>query len=433
MHRLRRIPMLAQSRSSCMAMRSLATAVLTLFSMLLCGTVCRLAAPESAPTVQEAIASVVKRTPMSRPTSQPATQPVDLEILVARYGANGKWIDVTDAIRKRVRADILEIPAGNSIAGDPAFGLPKSLQVEYRLGNQRGGAQVGEGETLRLPPQVEIPPTWRSIQTPEQLVALAKACPAEVGFYGRNLLTGQTVEYRADQPFGLASIVKLFVLAEVMHQVQQGELSMTEHVSPPKGQSIRDALDAMIGQSDNAATNALAASVGYDRVNALPEMLGLAGLSAQVLPEPGVLESVLDQRVSGRKVLPRTTRPPQHGTARGMVGYFEKLHLRELVNAEVSRRVLEVLTRHPKPFAPCATPPQCISVGKGGSLLWVRPSRQKYSMGGWAIYIRDEDGRIAVTLCVLCEWFPDGVSSDAQYKWCSTLSDCIVAILLQDR
>lgn len=424
---------------SLMVKRFSAAIVLALLGMSLYRIgIAKPAAPQAIPTLQECIASVVGRIPASQPKSRPAAQPVDLEILVARYGANGDWIDVTDEVRKRVRDDALEIHAGNSIAGDPAFGALKSLRVEYRLGGQRGVEKVGEGETLWLPPQPETQPTWRSIRTPEQLVALAKTCPAEVGFYGKNLLTGRTVAYRADQPFCLASIVKLFVLAEAMHQVQQGGLSVTEHVSlnpsdPSKTQSVKKALDAMIGQSDNAATNALAARVGYNRVNALPEMLGLVGLSDQVLPEPGVLSSVLDQRVYGEKILSQKTRLPQHGTARGMVGYFERLHNRKLVNPEVSRRVLEVLERNPKAFAPRATPLECRSVGKGGSLRWIRLFHKQYNMGGWVIYIFGEDRQVAVTLCVLCEWFPDGVSGETQFQWCSTLSDCIVSILLRSR
>lgn len=57
--------------------------------------------------------------------------------------------------------------------------------------------------------------------------------------------------------------------------------------------TISDALDKMIGISDNEATDALAARVGYDGVNALPGQLGIAGLSDKILPEPGIFGKAL--------------------------------------------------------------------------------------------------------------------------------------------
>ena len=49
------------------------------------------------------------------------------------------------------------------------------------------------------------------IKTPgtlEELLELARKCPAEVGFYGRNFRSGNEVEYRPDQ----GSVIRYFVI-----------------------------------------------------------------------------------------------------------------------------------------------------------------------------------------------------------------------------
>jgi len=389
-------------------------------------------------TVDMAIRNILHPSTQTAPASRPSEQAADLEILGARYGTCGKWIDLTERVRKQVHDGRLTIRVSPWLAGDPIFGVRKSLQVDYRLGGQVHRNSGCDFEMLRIPPSPEGLDAWQTIRTREQLIALAKACPAEVGFFGKSFATGQTVEYRADQPFCLASIVKLFVLAEVMRQAETGRLDLSEWVTVGSGDEaetmrIDPALDAMIGRSDNEATGALAARVGYEQVNALPGQLGLQGLAAQVLPAPGVLDGVLDKRVFGRRVLDASELLPQHGTARGLVGFFELLAQERVVDARVSRRVLEVLERNPMSVAGRAVPIECMSVGKGGSVGWYRPFRPPYEMIGWAIMIYGPDQRPSMAFCVLCEWFPKGMSEAERPQWLHTLSDCIVNVLTMPR
>ena len=275
-----------------------------------------------------------------------------------------------------------------------------------------------------------------SVATADALLKLVEQCPAEVGFYGRNLRTGRTVEYRPDQPACLASIVKLFTLLEVMKQVDDDKIRLTDTVAlsrkdKTKDITIADALDLMIGKSDNAATDSLTALVGYDNVNGLPRKLGIAGLSQKILPKPGVLQKVLDKRVfAGARLAVSNNILPQHGTARGMVKYFELLDRGTLLSPGISRRVLEVLDRNPKGFAPGA-PVYFKSVGKGGSIIWKRPGREQYNMMGWALYLGDENTSLA--LCLWCERFPENTNEESKWNWCYALSDSIVNALLGNR
>jgi hypothetical protein len=162
-------------------------------------------------------------------------------------------------------------------------------------------------------------------------------------------------------------------------------------------------------------------------VNALPQKLGIKGLSDQILPEAG-LDNVLDKRVFGKKILPESALLPQHGTARGIVRYLELLHDNKLISEKISRQVLEVFDRNPKCFAPRATPNDCKSGGQGGSIVWIRPFFTPYNMVGWGILIRNQ--RVALAFCLWCEWLPEGMSDEDQWRWLSGLSDCIVNVLL---
>ena len=183
----------------------------------------------------------------------------------------------------------------------------------------------------------------------------------------------------------------------------------------------------MIGISDNEATDALAARVGYDSVNALPEELGISGLSDKILPELGILGEALDKRVFGKtRLCPVDKLLPQHGTAGGIVRYFELLHTGSLLSESISKSVLDVFDRNPKNFAPDATSTGFKSVGKGGSCAWIRPDRPQYNMLGWGLLIRNEESAIA--LCLWCEWFPEETSEELKRKWCFAISDSIVNI-----
>lgn len=76
-----------------------------------------------------------------------------LNIVGARYGAQGRTVDVTQRLRGSVRDGRLEVTADNQLAGsDPAPYVSKSLWVSFRVGNgPEQQVTVGEGERLRLP------------------------------------------------------------------------------------------------------------------------------------------------------------------------------------------------------------------------------------------------------------------------------------------
>ncbi|HEY1131861.1 MAG TPA: DUF3395 domain-containing protein [Roseateles sp.] len=76
-----------------------------------------------------------------------------LAIDSASYGGDGRWVDVTQAVRAQVRGERLDIEVRNELFGvDPAPGQRKTLSVTYRWGNEpTNTVRVREGDAIRLP------------------------------------------------------------------------------------------------------------------------------------------------------------------------------------------------------------------------------------------------------------------------------------------
>ncbi|PZP36537.1 MAG: hypothetical protein DI603_00805 [Roseateles depolymerans] len=71
----------------------------------------------------------------------------------ARYGADGRWMDVTGRLRALARDGRVELEVSNELlGGDPAPGRRKMLSVSYRWGGEPSRTvQVSERDWLRLP------------------------------------------------------------------------------------------------------------------------------------------------------------------------------------------------------------------------------------------------------------------------------------------
>ncbi|MBA4260076.1 MAG: hypothetical protein C0446_13005 [Chitinophaga sp.] len=74
-----------------------------------------------------------------------------LEILNATYKTTSAEVDVTQVVRQRVSNNKLIIIANNDLAGDPHPGVPKTLKLNYRVGNKSFSIQANEGDTVIIP------------------------------------------------------------------------------------------------------------------------------------------------------------------------------------------------------------------------------------------------------------------------------------------
>ena len=82
-------------------------------------------------------------------------EPVKLEIIKAEYGAQDKFKDVTDTIRKAAKnLPLIVLPSpqyNTAFGGDPINGVVKTLKIRYRMDGKEGEAAFAENATILLP------------------------------------------------------------------------------------------------------------------------------------------------------------------------------------------------------------------------------------------------------------------------------------------
>lgn len=250
--------------------------------------------------------------------------------------------------------------------------------------------------------------------------------PWEVGYCAMDLGTGKTAERFAERPVCLASIVKVFCLTELYRQQHEEGLDPDHVIEVHKHGAItlQAAADLMIGQSDNAATQALAEFLGRENVNRVPALLGIHSMSADILPEEGTLRQTLDTRIFGERVA--VDGLPQHGTARGIARYFELLLKGEVISPAVSGGLVDFFLKHPKPFS-LQYAGQYDFAGKGGNILWTRPPKH-YAMMGWGLFVTNSSGE-RIALCVWGEWFPEAMPPEQQSEFLKFVTDSLITIV----
>lgn len=108
----------------------------------------------------------------------------------------------------------------------------------------------------------------------------------ELGVFVQDLGSGESVSLRDDEPWYLASMIKVPVAVAVLEQVDAGELALDDRVelrasdfvdgagetnwnSPGDRVSVRFLFEQMLVHSDNTATDVLIRMVGLEQVNAV--------------------------------------------------------------------------------------------------------------------------------------------------------------------
>ncbi|MCA9234961.1 MAG: membrane dipeptidase [Planctomycetales bacterium] len=184
------------------------------------------------------------------------------------------------------------------------------------------------------------------------LTALAKAHDGDVAIALKYLPTGETFEYRADEPMPTASLIKLPLMAAVYRAIDAGRLDeqqlvtlaeedkvpgsgiLTEQFSAGLQLPLRDAIRLMIRYSDNTATNLVAGAVGL-------------GETAQAMEELGMPETKLHSLVYRRDTSLFPERSQKYGlgstTAADQVALLEMLATGKLASEKSCAAMLEHL------------------------------------------------------------------------------------------
>lgn len=110
----------------------------------------------------------------------------------------------------------------------------------------------------------------------QQLSFLVAGRSGEFGIAALDLSTGQQVSINGDQPFPMASTVKVAVAAAYLAQVDHGRRSLDDRIG---GRSARSLMDAMLIRSDNHATDVLIRNLGGPKaVQQWVDWHGLSGI-----------------------------------------------------------------------------------------------------------------------------------------------------------
>ncbi|WP_284734524.1 serine hydrolase [Sphingosinicella terrae] len=98
------------------------------------------------------------------------------------------------------------------------------------------------------------------IQSLEQrLAALATENPGEYGIAALDLQTGAMVSFNGNEPFPMASTMKIAVAAAYLEEVDAGRRSLADEIG---GVTVHSLMDSMITRSNNRATDILMNALG---------------------------------------------------------------------------------------------------------------------------------------------------------------------------
>jgi beta-lactamase class A len=110
-----------------------------------------------------------------------------------------------------------------------------------------------------------------------QLASLVAGRSGDYGIAALDLRTGKTVSINGDQPFPMASTVKVAVAAAYLTQVDYGRRTLDQRIG---GRSAYSLMEAMLIHSDNYATDLLIRNLGGPKtVQQWVSWHGLTGIS----------------------------------------------------------------------------------------------------------------------------------------------------------
>ena len=173
------------------------------------------------------------------------------------------------------------------------------------------------------------------------------ALPGDIGFYYKNLSTGETLGFHADALFESASVIKLPIYAVLMKLRSEGKIDFSrrllcreedkfpscgalQYFTDPVEADIQTLCGLMITLSDNSATNLLIRHLGIGFLNEQFKAIGL---------ERSHLERLLFDSEASARGLENRIVPAEMGAL------LEQIALRRYVSPEISEEMEALLLR----------------------------------------------------------------------------------------
>jgi len=185
---------------------------------------------------------------------------------------------------------------------------------------------------LALGAQPAAAATAPQLQTLEQqLASLTRDIPGDVGIAALDLKSGELISVRGDEPFPMASTVKIAVAANYLAQVEHGRRSLDDRIG---GRSARSLMEAMMIRSDNYATDVLIRDLGGpDTIQAWLAQNEVKGLR---------VDRTIAQLLSARRDLYDVR---DSSTPRAMVELLQRIDSGKLLRPESRATLLDLMAR----------------------------------------------------------------------------------------
>jgi len=184
-----------------------------------------------------------------------------------------------------------------------------------------------------------------------QMNTYARHHRGKVSLFAKQLRTGRTVALNPDVPVNTASVIKLPIMLEAMHQVKEGRVSFNDMLPLRKEDQVsgsgvlllfhtpaeinfETAIVLMITQSDNTAANLVLAHVGRENVNRRLQTMGLQStVSIRPISRPKEGDQSPELKPFG---IGRTT-------AREMAAVLESIERCDLADQKLCARMVDIL------------------------------------------------------------------------------------------
>lgn len=179
----------------------------------------------------------------------------------------------------------------------------------------------------------------------ENILKQLKNMTGKVGFYYKNLTTGETITYQENMLLQAASVIKIPILIEAFTRIEAGSIHKTdiftinkEDKLPSCGAltymhdglqvTLEDLYTLMIILSDNTATNLLIKYLGMEEINNTMRKLGCTHIKLN--------RYLFDSEKAALGI-------ENYISASDIAGLLEKMYQGELVSKEASAQMLRIL------------------------------------------------------------------------------------------
>jgi beta-lactamase class A len=260
----------------------------------------------------------------------------------------------------------------------------------------------------------------------DQVKPLVASFKGKVSLFAKNLDTGETYAFSADERVRTASTIKIAVMIEAFARVAEGKIKWTDEVVLTKEKKVsgsgiltelsdglhltlRDAVNLMMILSDNTATNLVLEVLTTDAVNVRMEALGFKNIKIMRRIGSG-----------GESVAGKDPENKKYGlgmaTPREMVVVMERLERGEIISPAASKEMIDLMKREQGRNA----------IGRS---LWTVPMASKYGaldrLRSAVGILYTKKGKIA--MAISCDEMPETMWSvdNPAYLLMSRLSEVI--------